>query len=170
MKNLLIAFALITGAGSSYAEEQTNTLNVGKEMVTLTETDFRPIVMSWANREVVTGYEALIDITDTESSLIFNANGEISARWFASNFAMTTKLSCNGIPIGMSKVYGQRKAGQSIPAKPAITELRHNLDGCEQLKVELFKEGSLSRQFYTRIQSISLSISVQALDITQGEI
>ncbi|MDP4985608.1 hypothetical protein [Pseudoalteromonas tunicata] len=170
MKISLVAISLIAISNSVYAADPAPTLSVDQEAIVLNETDFRPITTTWANREVITGYEALINLSGAKDTLIFSTNGEVSAKWFAANFSMVTKLTCNGIPIGMSKVYGQRVNGQSTPAKPMITELRHNVEQCDQLKIELSKEGSLSRQFYTSIQNISFTVSVHGLNNTQGGI
>ncbi|MBQ4863957.1 hypothetical protein J8L98_19910 [Pseudoalteromonas sp. MMG013] len=166
MKKLCILVGMIGCMSQAYALEQQKVVTVNQDVITLSMEDFQPITTNWANREVTTGYQALIDVVGAESSLVFQGKGELTARWFASNFGMTAKVSCSGIPIGMDKVYGYRINRVSTPASPEISELRHNVGACTQLKVEFNKEGSISRQFYTRIQDINFSLSVKGLNNT----
>ncbi|KID54546.1 hypothetical protein JF50_21700 [Pseudoalteromonas luteoviolacea] len=167
-QNLLLLGVLFSCAGSAVAASTVKTLNVGAEPLALSIADFTPVTTVWAGREVVTGYEALIDVKGAKSNLFFNAQGEVGARWFASNFGLVTKVSCSGVPVGMSKVYGKRVDNISSPAQPVISELREGVENCSQLKVELLKEGTVSRQFYTRIQDISFTVSINAVEPIQG--
>lgn len=168
MKKLLLLGVIFTSPFSVYALEDSKTLTVNQETLILSTDDFTPVKTQWAGRSVVTGYQVLLNVVDAEQTMFFDVSGEISARWFASNFGLVTKASCNGIPIGMSKAYGKRINASSTPAKPMSTELRKGLAGCSQIKVELFKEGSLSQQFYTRLQNISFAISVKGINSQQG--
>ncbi|WP_105166992.1 hypothetical protein [Pseudoalteromonas sp. T1lg23B] len=168
MNKLLLAAGLLACSSSVFASETSKTVSVDQETLLLSTADFTPITTVWAGRTVVTGYQALVNVEGAQSALFFDANGEVSARWYASNFGLVTKLSCNGIPVGMSKAYGKRVDGQSTPAQPTVTELRKGVQGCTQLKIELSKEGSLSRQFYTRIQDISFAVAVKGFNSPQG--
>lgn len=168
MKKLLLMGIIFTTSFSIYAMEDSKTLTVNQGTLILSSDDFTPVKTQWAGRSVVTGYQVLLNVVGAKQAMFFDLGGEVSARWFASNFGLVTKASCNGIPIGMSKVYGKRINASSTPAKPMITELRKGLAGCSQIKIELFKEGSLSQQFYTRIQNISFNISVKGITSQQG--
>ncbi|MCF6436388.1 hypothetical protein [Pseudoalteromonas sp. MMG022] len=168
MNKLLLAAGILACSSSVFASVIDKTVSVDQEALLLTTADFTPITTVWAGRTVVTGYQALVDVQGAQSALFFDASGEVSARWFASNFSLVTKMSCNGVPVGMSKAYGKRVDGQSTPAQPIITELRKGVEGCTQLKIELSKEGSLSRQFYTRIQDISFTVAVKGFNSPQG--
>lgn len=168
MKKLCILFGVIGCLSNAYALEKSKVVEVNKEAVQLAFTDFTPITTTWGNREVITGYQALVDVVGAEPSLVFQGQGELNAKWFSSNFSMTAKVTCSGIPISMDKVYGYRVNRESTPANPEISELRHDVESCTQLKIELNKEGSLSRQFYTRIQDISFALSVKGINYTVG--
>ncbi len=178
MKLLLIPFIGIAMTSGIVMAENIDIISVDKAVsvntthVDLNMNDFTPITQSQGSRKVVIGYEAYIDVlaSDGIGSLGFHGEGKVSARWFSSNFGLVAKMSCSGIPVGMSKVYGERVNGVSHPAAPTITEIRHNIDECRQIKVELVKQGSLSRQFYTRIESIDFSVSVYSNLAVQGEI
>lgn len=162
--------AIILTALLACASSQANTLEPIKQVVVnqgqlvLNMADFKPILQRWAGRDVEVGYEAYVDVVNTAESdtLFFDAQGEITAKWFASNFAMTARMSCSGIAAGASKVYGKRLDAQSYPAKPQISELRHGMSQCKQLKIELAKEGALSRQFYTKIEQIDFTVALHS--------
>lgn len=138
-------------------------VTVNQSTVQLTLTDFTQIQVTWGSRQVITGYEALIDVKEAQpgQALVVQASTETSGRWFAANFAMTTELSCSGVPLGISKAYGKRINNESTPARAEIREVR-TPDQCTQLRVRLLKDGNLSRQFYTRIESANVALRLFA--------
>ena len=145
---------------------QANTLSVSQGPLTLSKDDFRPITKPYANREAVVGYVALVDVTGAKPSLLFDIAGKVSTRWFAGNFGLTTKVTCNGAPVGADASYGYRKNRSSVPAMPNIYELRHDMEACTQIKIELVKKGYLSKQFYTRVEDIDFTVAVDGLSAT----
>lgn len=136
---------------------------VNQTAVQLTLADFTPVQVAWGSRQVVTGYEVLLDVKDVPAnqSLVLQSTTEASGRWFAANFTLTTELSCSGVPFGISKAYGKRINNESTPARAEIREVRSPYQ-CTQLKVRLLKDGNLSRQFYTRLESANVSIRLFA--------
>ncbi len=152
---------LLQGAGIVTAMAKEVVVNQGAVQLTLA--DFTPIQVAWGSRQVVTGYEALLDVKDAPAGqpLVLQSTTEAGGRWFAANFTMTTELSCSGVPFGISKAYGKRINNESTPARAEIREVR-SPDLCTQLKVRLLKDGNLSRQFYTRIESANVSIRLFA--------
>ena len=132
---------------------------------TLTLEQFIPIKSSWAGREVITGYQALVDVNNTSAidTLLFSANAEISANWFAASFMADVYVNCAGIPIGYDLAQGQRVNRHPVPARISIKELRHGVGGCRQLHLEIRKRGSLSRQFFTRFEKIRFNFRLESI-------
>jgi hypothetical protein len=139
-------------------------VTVNQAAVQLSIEQFTPVIENWGSRKVVVGYEAFLDVKASEgkSTLLFKAQSEVAGRWFSANFAMTAKLSCSGIPVGMMKMYGKRVGNESTPAQGQLLEVRHQLDQCQQVRIYLAKEGNLSRQFYTKIEKIDFSLKIYA--------
>ncbi|AXQ98393.1 MULTISPECIES: hypothetical protein [Pseudoalteromonas] len=127
--------------------------------------DFTPITSSWAGRNVITGYEALLDVDNSSGadSLLFNATAELSATWFAANFIADINITCSGIPVGYDLAQGYRAHRYSIPGQVQISELRKGVSDCKQIKINISKRGSLSRQFFTQIESIDFDLSIESI-------
>jgi len=165
MKKLTILAALLSiqAAVAAPAIAAPKEVVVNQPGIQLALADFAPTMATWGGRQVVTGYEALLDVKDAAANqpLVIQASTESSGSWFAANFTMTTELACSGVPFGISKAYGKRVNNESTPARAEIREMR-TPDQCTQLRVRLVKGGSLSRQFYTRIESINVNIRLVA--------
>jgi hypothetical protein len=158
---LLMGSLLILSSGV-----QADVLKVSQGEITLSKDDFRPITQSYVNREAVVGYVALVDLKGSQPSMLFDITGNVSTKWFAKNFAIDTKVTCSGIPVGADASYGYQKNRFSVPATAKIYELRHNMQTCKQIRIELNKKGHLSRQFYTRIEGIDFTIAVDGFGTT----
>lgn len=167
--NKYIAAAAILLSMPALADEPVQ-LEVNGQTVSINKAHFKPITKPFAKREVEVGYEALIDVANFNqgSALIIESNGEVKTNRSSGNFGVTTRFYCSGTPIAMSRDFGYREQRKSRPAKPDVEEIRFDVPHCSQLKIVVMKEGSLSRQFYTRIEQINFNVSLASND-DQGE-
>ncbi|TMN35348.1 hypothetical protein [Pseudoalteromonas sp. S2755] len=127
--------------------------------------EFTPITSTWAGRDVITAYEALIDVANKQAhqSLLFTGSASIETTWFAGNFAADVNVSCSGVPVGYDLAQGIRELQYSVPGIVNITELRHGVTDCKQLKIHIAKRGSLSRQFYTQVENIQVDFKIDSI-------
>ncbi|WP_462170818.1 hypothetical protein [Pseudoalteromonas xiamenensis] len=167
MKQCIAALLSLVSLSSIAAEVPV--IELDGAPVKLTINDFSPITKRFGPRDAIVGYEALIDVNSDSplSQLIIESDGLLKTKWYAANFGVTTRFYCSGTPVAMSKAFGYRDLRKVVYAEPHVEEIRYDIATCSQLKIEITKDGSLSRQFYTQIESIEFNVSLSGNQ--QGE-
>ncbi|TMN35345.1 hypothetical protein [Pseudoalteromonas sp. S2755] len=138
------------------------------ETINLSKQDFVTIkaqygVVGGEVQYAETGYEfPFKTLTIGASNILdFNLSGAVNSAWYSSNFAMDFKLYCEGVLVSEDRAFGVRYQQVSYSARPYIVGKEVSLpSGCLTGKLVLTKVGSLSRAFYTRIQDISLNMTI----------
>ncbi len=148
------------------ASVQANPIAYIGEKIILSQHDFTEVKrlfkrQNGVDKFAVVAYDVeLINYNDVGlPKMNFEVWGDITARWYSSNFAMKVSIYCDNTLISDDFDYGMRLNNTSYIVKPNIRKMKHPIpDGCGMVKLRLEKVGSLSRKFYTKITDISIRV------------